>query len=283
MYLKNQQANNFNQSSTLLSKHVFKIFSMKLRYGFFALLLFSFSLHAFSQTNEAQYQKALQLKSEKKFEEALPLFEQLVKNDSNEVNYLTNTAFLLCIVGNRQKAEADRQKYFHTAEYLSKKAIRIDNNSGQAHYNYAFALGRINEFAGSKQKIANAKEIKTECDNAIRLDPTIAGAYHVLGRWHRTIAGFNFIERAMINTMFGGVPQGGSLDAAVDCFAKAVKLEPGNKLHYYELALTYHERGKGNDDIYAKVWLKKALELPSRDVDDKETQKKCEALLKKVE
>ncbi len=256
---------------------------MKMTYKFPFLLLLFYPVFLFGQSSEEQFQKALRLKNDLKFEEALPLFQQLLKNDSNNTNYLVNTAFLLCKIGNREKEEKNRQRYFRNAAYLSKKAITINNNNAPAHYNYALALGRINEFAGTKQKIANAKVIKTECDQAIKLDPKMAGAYHILGRWHQTIAGFNLIEKAMINTMFGGVPEGGSYDAAIECFSKAISIEPGYKLHYYELALTYHERGKDKDDIYSKIWVKKAIDLPVRDNDDKETQKKCEELLKKVE
>jgi tetratricopeptide (TPR) repeat protein len=124
--------------------------------------------------------------------------------------------------------------------------------------------------------------IKTEAEAAVRLNPKHAGAYHILGRWHRTIAGFNMIEKLMINTLFGGVPEGGSYDKAIECFAKAVEIEPDYMLHIYELALSYHERGNTNDDAYAKAWLKKAILLPLKNDDDKETLTKCKALLDKL-
>jgi len=248
------------------------------------ILLFVFlAVHVKSQSNSEQYSKALGLKKEHRFAEALAVFKQLLKTDSNQVDYLTNTAFLLCKVGNREKQENNRQHYFQTASYLSKKAIALNHNDSQAHFTYALALGRSSEFASSKQKVANAKEIKAECDIAIQLDPNLAGAYHILGRWHRTIADFNFIERAAINALYGGMPPGGSIDAAIDCFSKAMHLDPGNLLNCYELAVSYHQRGKNKDDSYAKAWLKEALKLPVKDEDEAETKKKCEELLKKID
>lgn len=246
-------------------------------------LLFLISVHAFGQNKDEKYEQALKLKNENKIEEALPLFEQLLKNDSSKIEYLFNLSFLMSKLGNRQKVERVRQAYFQRAEYLAKKAISVDNSNSEAHYTYALALGRINEYASSKQKIANAKLIKNECDLALKTDPKHPGTYHILGRWHRTVAGFNFMEKAMINTFFGGVPQGGSYKDAIECFSKAVLLEPGYMLHKFELAQTYRERGEKGDDIFCKIWCRKVLEMIPADVDDKETLTKAQELLKKVE
>src|SRR4051812_15955437 len=100
----------------------------------FILLSFIFLMlgSAFSQNDNAQYQQALKLKNDNKFEESLAAFNQLLKNDSSKVDYLHNTSYLLCKLGNRQKTETERQDYFHRAEYLSKKAIAIDNKSAEA-------------------------------------------------------------------------------------------------------------------------------------------------------
>lgn len=249
---------------------------------FLLVVVFLISVCSNGQDKSAEFEKAKQLRAEDKFDEALVAFQLLLKYDSSNVEYLHHTAYLICKMGNRKKDETERQKYFRQAEYLSKKAISINGNISDAHYTYALALGRISENAGSKQKISNAKIIKAEADAAVRLNPKHAGAYHVLGRWHRTVASFNMIEKIMINALFGGVPEGGSFEKAIECFAKAAENEPGYILHIYELAVSYHERGEKNDDVYAKAWLKKAITLPVRSDDDKATIVKCNALLKEL-
>lgn len=233
-----------------------------------------------AQTADEQYAKALKLKTEYSYKEALAAFQQLLKSDSTQLNYLTNASFCYTKSGFFFAPEAEKPKYYTTAEYLAKKAIQKNANSADAHYTYAMALGRINENASSKQKIANAKLIKSEVDRTIALNPKQAGAYHILGRWHRTIAGFNMIEKAMINSFFGGVPPGGSYDDAVKAFMTAIGIEPKSMIHQYELAVTYHEMGK---DIEAKLWSKKALEIAPVSPDDKKAKTDCEALLKKLD
>lgn len=233
-----------------------------------------------AQSTQELYEKAYKLKTEYKYKDAFPLFQALVKLDSNNANYLQCASYCYSKFGYYYAPETSKQKYYQTAEYLAKKSLKINEASADAHYAYAMALGRINENASSKQKIANAKLIKNEADRAIALNPRLAGAYHILGRWHRTIAGFNAFEKAMINSFFGGVPPGGSYEDAVKSFMTAISIEPKYMTHQYELAETYYEMGK---KVEAKLWAQKALEITPASEDDIKAKKDCEALLKKLE
>lgn len=237
-------------------------------------------LSVMAQTNDEQYQKAYKLKAEFKNKEALPIFQTLLKSDSNNVNYLQYASYCYSKCGFYYAPEAEKMNYYKTAEYLAKKAIKVNEKMSDAHYAYAMALGRINENASSKQKIANAKLIKNEVDRAIALNPRCAGAYHILGRWHRTIAGFNAVEKIMINSFFGGVPPGGSYDDAVKAFMTAISIEPKYMAHQYELAQTYNDMKKYVD---AKLWAQKALEITPVSDDDRKAKTDCEALLKKLQ
>ena len=237
------------------------------------------SISTISQSNDELYAKALKLKTELKYKDAFPIFQTLVKSDSNNANYLQFASYCYSKYGYYYAPGAEKMKYYKNAEYLAKKSIKINEASADAHYAYAMALGRINENASSKQKIANAKLIKAQADRAIALNPKLAGAHHILGRWHKTIAGFSAIEKAMINSFFGGVPPGGSYDDAVKSFMSAIGLEPKYMNHQYELAQTYADMGK---NVEAKLWAKKALEITPSNDDDIKAKKDCEALLKKL-
>ena len=246
---------------------------------FITALTIVISVSAFAQSSDEQYAKGLKFKQEYKYKEAFPIFQALVKLDSNNSNYLQYASYCYSKYGYYYAPEAGKMSYYKTAEYLAKKSLKIKEASADAHYAYAMALGRINENASSKQKIANAKLIKAEVDRAIVLNPRLAGAYHILGRWHRTIAGFNAFEKAMINSFFGGVPPGGSYPDAIKAFMTAISIEPKYMNHQYELAETYYEMGK---EVEAKLWVQKALEITPTNDDDIKAKKDCEELLKKL-
>ena len=246
----------------------------------FLVLFVVLSLPGFSQNYRGVYEKALSLKKEYKYVESLAMFQVLLKTDSNNVDYLGYASTMFTKAGNMQSDEKKRFDYYRQGEYLAKKAIKIDPNNAEAHYAYSLVVGRLSEQASSKQKVANAKLIKSEADACIRLQPNHAGAYHILGRWHRTVAGFGIIEKMAINALYGGVPEGGSYDEAVKCFKKAIQLEPAYVLHYYELAVTLHERdASAADKTDAVAALKKAMSLQNQTPDDPATKKKCEVLL----
>jgi regulator of microtubule dynamics protein 3 len=235
---------------------------------------------SFAQTaNDELYSKAHKYKIEYKYKEAFPMFQTLLKADSNNLNYLQEGSYCYSKYGYYYAPEAEKQKYYRSAEHLAKKAIKVSETSADAHYVYAMALGRINENASSKQKIANAKLIKSEADRAVALNPKLAGAHHILGRWHRTVAGFSAIEKAMINSFFGGVPEGGSYNDALKSFMSAIAIEPKYMNHQYELAQTYYDMGK---KVEAKLWAQKALEITPTNEDDIKAKRDCEALLKKL-
>lgn len=237
-------------------------------------------LSAWAQSNEELFQKAIELRSEHKEKEAMPVFEKLLKSDSGNVGYLTNVSNCYSIAGNDKKEEKERMHCFHTAVYLAEKAIKLNPSYADAHFTYALALGRINEFASPKQQVASAKTIKTEAEKAVSLDPKLAAAHHIQGRWHREVAGFGAVEKIAINMLFGGVPNGGSYEAAIESFQKAIKAEPKYILHVYELANTYY---KMKNYPYAKAWLKKAMEMQPHCEDDAGALKKCSELKKKME
>lgn len=246
---------------------------------FLAVLTVFTSLAAIAQANDELYTKAHKLKMEYKYKEAFPLFQTLLKSDSSNVKYLQDGSYIYSKYGFYYAPESEKMTYYKKAEYLAKKAIKMNEASAEGHYAYAMALGRINENASSKQKIANAKLIKNEVDRAIVLNPKLAGAHHILGRWNRTVAGFSSVEKMMINSFFGGVPPGGSYDDAVKSFMTAIGIEPKYMSHQYELAQTYYEMGK---TVESKLWAQKALEITPAGEDDVKAKADCEVLLKKL-
>lgn len=238
---------------------------------FVILLVFS-KLLAFGQTEQEWLQRGLISKKENQIDEALLSFQHLLMLDSSHVVYLSNASIFYSKKGNEFSDTKSRESYFNTALYLSKKALLIDSNFAEAHYSKALALGRINEFAATKIKIAHAKEIKYHIDATLRLNPAHAGAYHLLGRWNRSIASFGSVEKLMINNLYGGVPKGATFEGALEAFIKAVAFEPQYKLHQYELACTYLEMGK---KVNAKIWFEKTMKLKSVNASDKSIDNKC--------
>lgn len=248
----------------------------------FVLIVFR-CLDLYSQTDPGKlYSYGIGLKAEGKYEDALTVFKNLLKTDSTDVRYLSETSFLYSHLGGFLKSENARSRYYKTAEYLALKGIKLDDKNGFAHYAYSLAIARQAEFASNKVKIKNAVKIREEAEKALELNPRIGGAYHILGRWHRELASISSFERAMASAFYDNLPEG-SLDESIRNFEKAIQQEPLLIIHYYEIAITYKQRGKVADIKNAEHWLKKALMIKIRNPQDQYIHEKCEALLKKIQ
>ncbi len=243
------------------------------------LVLFSICSTLFAQGND-DLGKAIKLKDEKNFREALPIYQKFLKSDSANILALTGASLCYTQVGFLLPTDAEKKKAYQTANYLSSKAIKLDNNSSDAHYTKSIAIGRLYENGSSKERIAAAKQVKVEADLANKLNPKSPGPYHVIGKWNKAVAGFSTIEKLAMNALFGGAPTGGTYEEAVKAFMNAIVHEPKYKMHMYELADTYYQMGKKAE---AKVWLTKMIAMPVNNEYDKESDAKGNALLKKVQ
>jgi len=249
-----------------------------MKLALFAMFVGTALLSTAQSTGEL-YKLGMKYKKEVNNVKMLQVFKKIYKQDSTNAEYLGELSFAYSKVGANLSDEALQMKYYKKAKSVAKKAQKANPKSSIAQYSYALALARENENAKTKVKIANAKEIKKVADLVIKLNPKEAGAYHILGRWHATFAGFNNMENAMVNTFFGGKPEGGTYKDALVNFQKAIELEPWYMLHVYELAQTYYDMGEKDS---AKKYVEKAMKLPQNYEDAKLCYKKCEKLLEKL-
>ncbi|MBK6641268.1 MAG: hypothetical protein IPG39_08525 [Bacteroidetes bacterium] len=164
--------------------------------------------------------KVIELRAQFKYEQALVIASTLLRSDSGNVQYLNQVAFLMAIQSYPGQPETTKQLKYEKSKYLAEKSLQRNKQDADACYNLALALGRISENASVKIKIANAKAIRVSAEKALQINPKMAGPHHIMGRWHREIAGFNAFEMAMISTFFGKGLEGGTYEDALKHFKK---------------------------------------------------------------
>jgi tetratricopeptide (TPR) repeat protein len=154
---------------------------------------------------------------------------------------------------------AERRELIAWAEQHARAAVRIAPDSALSHEWLAIVLGRKALKEGPKKKLALSREIKSEADRALELNPASARAHHVRALWNRKVASLNLVERLAANTVLGGVPKGASMENAVSDLARAVELEPGFIHHRLELGRTYLQLDRVEE---ARRELERAASLP---------------------
>ena len=175
----------------------------------------------------------------------------------------------------KPRAEAAYAEAMHAA----RKATGLDPGAWEGHFELASSLGRYALFQGGKTKIALSKEVKTEADRAVAINPKADRAYHVLARWNRGIAELSFFERTAAKVIYGGVPEGATMNNAVTLFEKAIELNPDYANHHLELGRTYLALGLKDK---ARAQLERATRCPQLSPFDPEYKADAQVLLRQT-
>jgi tetratricopeptide (TPR) repeat protein len=150
----------------------------------------------------------------------------------------------------------------------SKKAAALGPNDTEAQLATAITYGKMLQLQGTREQVEASSRIKASADNAIRIDPRNDTAWHILGRWHRAVADVGGFKRTMGSLIYGKLPSS-TTEAAVECFEKAIAINPSRLMHYIELGRTYAQMGRKGD---ARRLIVKGLAMQDVEKDDAETK-----------
>ncbi|MGH8048458.1 MAG: hypothetical protein ACREKL_14545 [Chthoniobacterales bacterium] len=161
----------------------------------------------------------------------------------------------------------------------AKQAVKADPDNAQAHLSLAIVYGKISYLRPAKERMQDSRLILQEAQKAVELDPKDDLAWHILGRWNYEVANLSGPVKFLAETLYGKLPPA-SDEKALECFQKAVALNPKRLLNQVELGRTLAALDRKDE---ARAVLKKALEMPSREKDDEETRDRARKALKALD
>jgi len=167
---------------------------------------------------------------------------------------------------NDAKSSADKLRLGGIALGYGKRAAALAPNDSEAQLSPAITYGKMLPLQGSKEQVEASPRIKTAADMAVQLNPRNDVAWHVLGRWHQSLANVGGVKRAVGGLLYGKLPTTTN-EAAVTCFEKAIAINPNRPRHYIELGRTYAQMGKNTE---ARRFIEKGLAMPNMEHDDPE-------------
>ena len=164
---------------------------------------------------------------------------------------------------------------FYLGLDYAKKALELDDSRAEGHKWYGILIGKVGELEGTKQKILNSYEVKDHTLKAIELDPEDDGNFHVMGRWHYTLADLSWFERKIAGLIYAKPPQA-SFEEAAEYFQKAITLEPTDIRNHLWLGNTFVALDKTE---LAKGEYNTALGITAENDSDRKLQKEAQELL----
>ena len=211
-------------------------------------------------------------------QKALEAFMKAYDVDPNNYEILWRISRTYVDIGEHQPAATQDDKTKQMATYqkaldFAELAVKANPNGSMGYTRRAIANGRVALFKGVWDSIDLVKAVRADCEKAIDLDKSNAGAYYVLGRTNAKLC-----EKPKIIRWPLGLSWANYEDARAN-YEKAISLRPTFIMYRLDAARTYTELDEYDR---AKEQLTKIATLPTEDEDDNQFRKEAKDLLEKI-
>ncbi len=175
---------------------------------------------------------------------------------------------------------ATRTEYFAKGEGYARRAVTANPNGADGHFMLAVALGRTALSVGSRERVKYAAEIRSEALAAVKVEPTHAGALHVLGVWNAEIMRLNSFTRFAARKFLGGkVFEQASWPEAIRYMEAAVAADPARITHRLDLAVIYADTG---DKARARTNCESVARMANTEFNDTRYKQECARLIQRL-
>ncbi len=207
---------------------------------------------------------------------AFQAFKQALQLNPRNHYALWKLSELCSRIGHRQPTTKQKQEYYKAGKTYAETAIRVNPASADGYYAMSVAMGRMALTGSGKEKIEAVKEIRSNAEKALKLNPQHGRAWHVIGKWHYEVSDLNVFEKAGVKLMYGGLPPA-SIKQAIQAYEKAKVYEPNFALNFLELAKAYKRDGQKDKAVSL---LKTLPSIPAKTLDDARIKREAATLLK---
>jgi tetratricopeptide (TPR) repeat protein len=248
------------------------------KYFIYCIILLNIPVICLAQNAADALLKAAEQKEKLLLEdEALLIYQSILKADNNNWKTLCAASFLCSRCGNRKKGN-DQKVLFTFAKTLAEKAYQLNSKEAECSFVMGVAMGRMALVSSIKNKVAASRAIKFYADKAVALNPNHAYALHLLGRYNLEVSRLSSVEILACNQLLGGLPPG-DVKSAIRCFEKCRSIDKNYITNLLDLAYAYE---KNKEVAKAKTTIAELLAAPLRMTDDAALKAEGKRLLNKL-
>ena len=211
---------------------------------------------------------------------ALGRYESALANAPTSYDLLWRAARESTDLGEASSDATKRTEYYRKAEGYARRAVAANARGADGHFMLSVALGRIALSVGSRERVRYAAEIRNEALAAVKLDPTHAGALHVLGVWNAEVMRLNSFTRFAARNFLGGkVFDQASWSEATRFMEAAVAADPDRMTHRLDLAKVYADT---DQKAKARASCDAVARMPNVEFNDTRYKLECVQLIAKL-
>jgi tetratricopeptide (TPR) repeat protein len=233
---------------------------------FLAVCIFAGVTASRAQDISTLLKEGIQLERQQKEIEALEKYKVVLSQEPANVTALVKAAELsTMLAGFNEKDTKSKQLFLSSAGAYAVRAYSANPKNAEAAYVMALTQAKLSDIQSDNKKLIECvRNSKIYADEALAINPAHAKANFTVGKWHMEMANLNFVKKAAVKLMYGGLPEG-SIDSAIVFLEKARSQDPYFVNTYLELAKIYDQLHQP-----AKVieLLTKMVKLPTRKTED---------------
>lgn len=215
-----------------------------------------------------------------KDEEAIEKYKKAIFIQPSNIKGIVKCAELSAAIGSRQENSEKKTELYQQAKRFADAAMKLDSNNAEANYIMAVVLGKLTEVEKKNDVVVSyVKAIRFFAEKAVKLNPEMGKAWHVLGRWHLEVLRLNAVKKAALKLIYGGVGDA-DIQLAIQYMEKCKTLEPYYCLNFFDLARAYEYDRKYEKSISL---LEQLAKLPTRRQEDVIVKAQGAALLQKLQ
>ncbi|RTL51986.1 MAG: tetratricopeptide repeat protein [Sphingobacteriales bacterium] len=214
-------------------------------------------------------------------QQALAIYKKILVIAPDNLNALVKATELSCSTGERLPIANDKRITFQSALAYAQRAIAAHPEAAESYYALALASAKMTEVEKDRKLLVQyVKDIKTNADKALNINPNLGMANFVEGRWHYEMNNLNWAKKLALKTMYpGGIPPT-SYDSAIVYLEKCRQTQPYYVMNYLILAKSYQAN---NNPSKAIEVLKQLVKLPVRTPDDAALKTEGQKMLDSLE
>lgn len=174
---------------------------------------------------------------------ALRHYEEALKLDPHSFEALVKATGEAVDLSEFNTDEKERDRLYSVAEQYARRAVEANSADAEAHFQLARALGRKALSVGKRDQVRYAGDVRAEALATLRIEPTHAGALHVMGMWNYNVMSLSGLTRLFAKTFLGGkVFNSANWDDAQKFMEESVAAEPNRIVHHLDLGRVYAAR-----------------------------------------
>ncbi|KOX76017.1 Regulator of microtubule dynamics protein 1 [Melipona quadrifasciata] len=173
--------------------------------------------------------------------------------------------------------EVDEKKLIPGTCDLIFEALKIKENHWSVHKVVSILLNSKTLYEGIKAQIKESYNIKNHMLKVIELNPEEPRLVYMLGNWCFQVADLTWYQRKIASVIFGDPPSS-SFEEALKYFETAEAIDPN--FYSQNLLMLGKTYLKLNQKDQALKYLKRTVEYPAKNEDDRDAKQEAQKLLK---